>query len=280
MKRRSREINVFSLSAIDLFACAMGAFILLSLILFQYYLKAQKIPEPVPIDQNASPEDQVKQLQQALDSANLKIQQLQSAAADALESVDALRNESSRNRQLAFLGIVTKAKSFVILIDMSGSMKEYDRLVSKTLAELVEQMDSEYRCQIIGFQGHVQDRMQPTLTTWQTPGRLAPMDDGNRTAALQFGDSLIGRFDSGTPTYLALHTALGYQADAIFLLTDGEPNDIEDWRELTSRITRENAGQKRIYTIAIGDYRKLPELVTFLEGLSRENGGKFLGVSD
>lgn len=65
MKRRSREINVFSLSAIDLFACAMGAFILLSLILFQYYLKAQQIPEPVKIDQNAKPEDQVKQLQQA-----------------------------------------------------------------------------------------------------------------------------------------------------------------------------------------------------------------------
>lgn len=49
MKRRPREINVFSLSAIDLFACAMGAFILLSLILFQYYLKAQQIPELVGI---------------------------------------------------------------------------------------------------------------------------------------------------------------------------------------------------------------------------------------
>ena len=159
-------------------------------------------------------------------------------------------------------------------------MEDYDHLVRKTLGELVEQMDSGYRCQIIGFQGHVQDRMPPTLTAWQAAGRLATMDDVNRPAALGFGDSLIGRFASGTPTYLALQTALGYDAEAIFLLTDGEPNDIEDWHEIVSRITQENAGRKKIYTIAIGNYRKLPELVAFLDGLSRENGGKFLGVSD
>jgi len=280
MKRRSREINVFSLSAIDLFACAMGAFILLSLILFQYYLKAQQIPEPVKIDKTAKPEDQVKQMQAALDAAQAKIQQLQTAADDTQSTVDALREEVSKNRQLAFLGIVTQAKSFVILIDMSKSMEDYDHLARKTLGELVDQMDSKYHCQIIGFQGHVKDRLPPTLTAWQVAGRLATMDDANRPAALIFGDSLIGRFGSGTPTYLALHTALGYEAEAIFLLTDGEPNDIEDWREIISRITQENAGQKKIYTVAIGNYRKLPELVAFLDGLSRENGGKFLGVSD
>jgi len=280
MKRRSREINVFSLSAIDLFACAMGAFILLSLILFQYYLKAQQIPEPVKIDQNAKPEEQVKQLQQALDAAQTTIQQLQTAAEDSQAAVDALRAESSKNRQLAFLGIVTQSKSFVILIDMSGSMKDFDHLVRKTLGELLGQMDATYRCQIIGFQGHVQDRMPPTLTAWQPAGQLAPMDDTNMPVALAFADSLIGRFASGTPTYLALQTALGYDAEAIFLLTDGEPNDIEDWREINSRITRENAGRKKIYTVALGDYRKLPDLVSFLDELSRENGGKFLGVSD
>ena len=280
MKRRSREINVFSLSAIDLFACAMGAFILLSLILFQYYLKAQQIPEPVKIDQKAKPEDQVKQMQQALDAAQAKIQQLQTAADDTQSTVDALRAEAAKNRQLAFLGIVTQSKSFVILIDMSGSMKDFEHLVRKTLGELIGQMDKGYRCQVIGFQGHVRDRMQPTLTEWQTAGHLATMDDANIPAALAFADSLVGRFDSGTPTYLALHTALEYDVEAIFLLTDGEPNDLESWREINSRITQENAGRKKIYTVAIGNYRKLPDLVAFLDELSRENGGKFLGVSD
>lgn len=284
MKRRSREINVFSLSAIDLFACAMGAFILLSLILFQYYLKAQQIPEPVRIDPNAKLEDQIKQMRQALDAAQAQIQQVTAAAAsaqaDAQAAVDALRAESSRNRQLAFLGIVTQAKSFVILVDMSKSMEDYDHLARKILGELVGQMDGGYRCQIIGFQGHVKDRMQPTLTAWQPTGQLAAMNDAARNAALAFGDSLVGRFASGTPTYLALQTALNYDVEAIFILTDGEPTDIQDWSEINTRITRENAGRKKIYTVAVGNYRRLPDLVSFLDELSRKNGGKFLGVSD
>jgi uncharacterized protein YfaP (DUF2135 family) len=40
MKRRlNRDINIFSISALDLFASAMGAFILLTVILFPYYQK-------------------------------------------------------------------------------------------------------------------------------------------------------------------------------------------------------------------------------------------------
>ena len=37
MKFRSREINVFSMSALDLFASALGAFILISLVLMPYF---------------------------------------------------------------------------------------------------------------------------------------------------------------------------------------------------------------------------------------------------
>ncbi|MGF1528033.1 MAG: hypothetical protein ACFCBW_14750 [Candidatus Competibacterales bacterium] len=39
MRRRQREINVFSISALDLFASAMGAFILITIVLFPYYLR-------------------------------------------------------------------------------------------------------------------------------------------------------------------------------------------------------------------------------------------------
>lgn len=40
MKLRSREINVFSMSALDLFASALGAFILISIVLMPYFLRA------------------------------------------------------------------------------------------------------------------------------------------------------------------------------------------------------------------------------------------------
>ena len=45
MKSRSREINVFSMSALDLFASALGAFILISIVLMPYFLRIE--PEEV-----------------------------------------------------------------------------------------------------------------------------------------------------------------------------------------------------------------------------------------
>ena len=46
IKKRLKEINVLSMSVVDLFACALGAFILIALILFPYYLKSDPIPCP------------------------------------------------------------------------------------------------------------------------------------------------------------------------------------------------------------------------------------------
>lgn len=42
MRRRHREIQIFSVSALDLFASAMGVFALLAVILFPYYLKSEE----------------------------------------------------------------------------------------------------------------------------------------------------------------------------------------------------------------------------------------------
>ncbi len=52
MRRPSREVNIFSLSALDLFASATGAFAILAVILFPYYLQqgdadvVNSVPEP------------------------------------------------------------------------------------------------------------------------------------------------------------------------------------------------------------------------------------------
>ncbi len=46
MRRKDRELNIFSMSALDLFASALGAFILITLVLMPYYLKQTPTPEP------------------------------------------------------------------------------------------------------------------------------------------------------------------------------------------------------------------------------------------
>jgi hypothetical protein len=49
MRRRNRELNIFSMSALDLFASAMGAFILITLILMPYYLTQKpEVPAQKP----------------------------------------------------------------------------------------------------------------------------------------------------------------------------------------------------------------------------------------
>ena len=47
MKKRARDIEIFSLSSIDLFAAAMGAFALLTIVLLPYYQKeiVQRTPD-------------------------------------------------------------------------------------------------------------------------------------------------------------------------------------------------------------------------------------------
>ena len=44
MKRRSREISIFSMSALDLFASALGAFILIAIVIFPYFPNTSRSP--------------------------------------------------------------------------------------------------------------------------------------------------------------------------------------------------------------------------------------------
>lgn len=48
MKQRNREINIFSISALDLFASALGAFILLSIVFMVFFTMTAKTPPATP----------------------------------------------------------------------------------------------------------------------------------------------------------------------------------------------------------------------------------------
>ena len=78
MRFRNREINVFSISALDLFASALGAFILISLVLMPYYLRVE--PE------------EVERLRQALAGA-------QAAEAETRRQLEQTQSELEQCRQ-------------------------------------------------------------------------------------------------------------------------------------------------------------------------------------
>lgn len=273
MRRKNREISIFSMSALDLFASALGAFILIALIALPDYLKT--VPVKVEIQQL---KQQIQHQQAQLQQAQQKHDALQQER-DALEQErDALQQalqDAQGSIRFTLLGIATQAKSFVTLVDMSGSMDQYDATLKRVFRELTTELDGSIQMQIIGFQG---DDSSLHLPTWQTPRQLKALTPAGKQQAIAYVDSLAGRFAGGTPTGAALKEALKYPAQAILLLSDGAPNG--NAQAIISEITRLNQGQKQIHAIAIGDYFSDAALVNFLKGLAQRNNGGFVGVAN
>ncbi len=48
--RRPRELSIFSMSALDLFASSLGAFILIAVVLMPFYLRERQAAEPAPVE--------------------------------------------------------------------------------------------------------------------------------------------------------------------------------------------------------------------------------------
>lgn len=64
MRKKKKELTVFSLSALDLFCSAMGVFMILCFIVFPYYMKDDPLPtptlEPIPVETPPPPPPPVR----------------------------------------------------------------------------------------------------------------------------------------------------------------------------------------------------------------------------
>ena len=85
MKKASREINIFSMSALDLFASALGAFILISIILFPYFPNTGDSKVRV-----AEVQAELENAQQQLEEAEQRIQELMEAEERARQLAEQL----------------------------------------------------------------------------------------------------------------------------------------------------------------------------------------------
>lgn len=306
MRRPSRDTTVFTTSAIDLFASALGAFILLVMILFPYYRNAgdddawsrtQEIQEQRRLaagriaemlaDQQVS-QSEIQELDEAnrgIESAISRIRRQMADIRTQLAETPVVRPEPVEEVieeepeavvagvEFSILGLASEAKSFVIVVDMSGSMISYSDLMIKSVLEVLDPLDETNEFAIIGYQGNP----SPALWTFPTRG-LVQGTAANLAAARDFTRSLSRRFAGSTPTHYALVSAMQYPAQAIILMSDGEPDNAPGFiiQDVASLNRYEN---KEIHTVAIGDYTQNRGLVMFLQTLARQNGGDFVGVS-
>ena len=311
MRTRLRNLGVFSLSAIDLFASAMGAFIIITIILMPDYQKEVRLEghleyieslagqtEALLNDTELGTEATLVALATA-QTRQLELQAEQEIMSSELETIDALlqahndeppppppspvETEAELGSNLVtfrFLGLKTDKTRILLMVDMNKYLSEHEALVARTVARALDSLKSGYEFGILGFQ---QLDSGPRYHRWPESGELVEMNGSNRAEAMRFVRQLSGKFEGSSSLQKAFDVAFASPAEAMILISDGLPNPTYNGglppRALIQDIVLKNTLGREIHAVTIGDYFKYKGTVDFMESLARANSGGFLALA-
>jgi hypothetical protein len=302
---------VFSLSAVDLFASAMGAFIIIAIILMPDYQKEVRSQGDLKFLEELAGKTQAilneteqgqKDILDALKAAQTRheeLQAIQEVVSSELETVDAeqqARNDEppppppspvvtpekkgSNQVTFRFLGLKTDKKQILFLVDMNSFLAGHENLVQKTVMRAMDSLQTGYQFGIIGFQ---QLDSGPRYYRWPVDGGLQAMSDTSRVNANSFLKSLSRKFKGSSSLSGAFDEAFETSAEAIVLISDGLPNPAYNQGlspgRLVRSITVANKQAREIHAVTVGDYFKYRGTVEFMEALARANGGQFMALA-
>lgn len=312
MRSRRRVFEVYSLSAIDLFASAMGAFIIISIILMPDYQKEVRSQGDLAYLEELAgkteallqeTEEGRRNLLRALLAAQTRHLELQAEYEEISSELETLEaqlqarhdqppppppspvvtpdEEGSNQVTFRFLGLKTDRKRILFLVDMNRFLAGHEALVRRTVVRAMDSLQTGYQFAILGFQ---QQDSGPTYYRWPADGGLANMDSRSRAEAIDFLDGLSRKFEGSSSLLDAFARAFQGPADAIVLISDGLPNPTFNEGlspgRLVRSITLANNQGKEIHAVTVGDYFKYRGTVEFMESLARANAGGFLALSE
>jgi hypothetical protein len=319
MKRRaSRNIEVFSMSAIDLFAAAMGAFALLAIILLPYYQKEiQEItPENAISDLLRAAEDsqietveKKKALEAKRSAAAQNVSDIKSDARSLLAALRAAEAALLEKKAAAippavpvpepvaeepapaptpakakitfsFLGMKTKKDDIVVALDMNRCLGGHEESVKKATSRIIDSLQDNHALRVLGFQ---QTDSGPRTRIWPSAGNLRRVNASSKSEATRFASNLTNSFGGSASMLDAFTTMINGPGEAIFLVSDGLPNPRANNglspSRLAQEITRLNNGRKEIHTVVVGNYFDYSGTVEFMENLAGRNGGQFMALA-
>jgi hypothetical protein len=311
MKSRLRHMGVFSLSAIDLFASAMGAFIIITIILMPDYQKEVRLEGNLEYIESLKGETEallndtekgIVSMNEALTTAQarqVELQAEQEIMSSELETLKArlqarndqppppppspVETEEKQGSNLVtfrFLGLKTDKTRILIMVDMNKYLADHDALVARTVIRALDSLKTGYEFGILGFQ---QLDSGPRYHRFPDNGGLLVMSPSNRAKAERFALQLAGKFEGSSSLRDAFGEALKTPAEAVILLSDGLPNPTYNGglppRLLIQDIVLANTRGVEIHAVTIGDYFKYKGTVEFMENLARANGGGFLALA-
>ena len=310
MKKRSRELNIFSMSALDLFASALGAFILITIVLLPFFpnlnmsgqekaelaqaqaelvqAKAELAQAQAELAQEKSKLEQAKakapktesQLAKRMEALQQELERAKAEAAKAkgqlAKRVEALQREIDDTTVL--LGIKTKAKKFAFVIDMSGSIyqpgqQDYRQFITLSIQDMLAAFKSEIEVCLIGFHAPNQ---RTALHYWPQSRAYFQVKKNTRDRVVGQIEDWMRLVNGGTPTREALLAAIALHPEEIVLLSDGAPS--EDWRMVVQAVTAENRRRIPIHAVAVGNYVTDRKFIDFLVQLTKQNNGYLVGA--
>lgn len=281
--RKRREIQLFSISFLDLLSGALGAVIILYIAVPKTQTKAdptiEQAKERVIQEQSQKLDETLAQLK-ALQESNRKLRE--EVEQSKIAKVETPVAENSNNPEQPFdVGFKFKGDKIVFIIDTSYSMYQEDRIgqVKAGLKMLITSMAPHFQIDVVQFPN---GERTPYKVLW---GGLKELSSLNKYDVYDFVYGM--RPYGGTPTRDALIHVLNHydSISDIVLLTDGAPSlhnssrrdDIYD----ILKVVRENNPHKvQINTIGVGKEfikDKTSDYYKFLELLASENKGFFVG---
>ena len=311
MRSRRRSFEVFSLSAVDLFASAMGAFLIITIIMMPDYQKEvrsqgdlQFLEElagktQAELDQSEAGMAGILKALQAAQTRQRKLEAQEATVSSEIKTLEA--KKQARNEQppppppepeaqeeeakpkavsFRFLGLKTKKTRILFLMDMNGYLAQHQALVRATVVRALDSLQPGYEFAILGFQ---QLDSGPKYYRWPAGNSLVKVSASSRAQALRFLNSLAGDFRGSSSLLGAFEYAFASPADAIILLSDGLPNPEFNGNLSSTRLVRSitlaNTRNREIHTVTVGDYFKYSGTVEFMEALARANSGGFLALA-
>jgi len=307
------------MSAIDLFAAAMGAFALLAIILLPYYQNEviERTPENAIADLLRAAEDSAvetkikkKALEKKRSASAANVSDIESQAEKLLAELRAaeaalLEKQAKAQAQRAvvvpepieeepapadepkkklvefrFLGMNTTKDDIVVAMDMNKCLGGHEASVQKAVQRIVSSLQDNHGLKIVGFQ---QTDAGPRTDVWPVGGSLRNVNSRSQTEANDFAKRLTGKFGGSASMLNAFEKILNGPGEAIFLVSDGLPNPRVNNglspNALARRITQMNAGRKEIHSVVVGNYFDYEGTVEFMESLSTANNGQFMALA-
>jgi hypothetical protein len=270
--RKRRQIELFSVSFLDLLSGALGAVIIL-------YVAIPK-NQPVEAPKNDIVKEMLEEGLQKKDKELAKIKAELAATVSKLAAAEAVKLGLEGGKNLD-IGFKFKGKSILFIIDTSYSMVEEDRMgqVKAGMKMLITSLSPDYKLEVVQYP---YGGRAPFKSLWGIPKENTSV---NQMDIFDFIYTL--RPLGGTPTRDVLLFTLRNYSDItdIVLLTDGAPtyhnsNKKDDVYDILKVVREENGGKVQINCIGVGAQMtqdKTSDRYKFLSALADESGGFFVG---